>query len=283
MDGLPIFLIPASTGGAALPNRAIRSNRRILQNKMTSETLLELVNVSHAFGAVEVLRGIDLAIHPGEFVAIIGPSGCGKTTLLNLLSGYSRPTTGDVQHRGRIRMIYQQGGLFPWMTVSENIRLGLRQVRDRAQRTRILEELLAFIGLESFAEHYPHQLSGGMQQRVELARALSDETDILLMDEPFSALDYLTRLKMRRELARMLNERPRTVVFVTHDIEEAAQLADRILVLSARPAGIRCELRLDLPRPRSLTHPNVVETVHKLLLEMGLELDYGSGCPSLTV
>jgi ABC-type nitrate/sulfonate/bicarbonate transport system ATPase subunit len=136
-----------------------------------------------------------------------------------------------------------------------------------------LTELLALIGLKGFEAHYPHQLSGGMRQRVELARALAGDTDTLLLDEPFSALDYLTRLRLRRELARMLRERPRTVVLVTHDIEEAAQLADRVVVLSERPARIRCELTLELERPRDPTHPQVVEAMHRILTVLGLEQD----------
>jgi len=128
--------------------------------------------------------------------------------------------------------------------------------------------------LEGFEHHYPHQLSGGMRQRVELARALAGESDILLLDEPFSALDYLTRLRLRQELARLLDERPRTVVLVTHDIEEAAQLADRIIVLSERPAQIRYELSIATPRPRDLTHPEVVSAIHRILTEMGIEHDH---------
>ncbi|MGH9900262.1 MAG: ABC transporter ATP-binding protein [Pyrinomonadaceae bacterium] len=235
------------------------------------DKLLRLENVSRSFGALEVLRGLTLGVARGEFVAVVGPSGCGKTTLLNLLSGFDRPSSGAVACDGRARMVYQHDGLFPWRTVAENILMGLRDVRDAAERGRQLREMLALIGLENFARHYPHQLSGGMRQRVELARALAGETDVLLLDEPFSALDYLTRLRMRRELARMLRERPRTVVLVTHDIEEAAQLADRVVVLTERPAVIRRELRLELPRPRDLTHPEVVEAVHEILTELGLE------------
>ena len=170
-------------------------------------------------------------------------------------------------------MVYQHDSLFPWQTVAQNIALGLRDLSSTAERERQLKEMLDLINLEEFAGHYPHQLSGGMRQRVELARALAGDTDILLLDEPFSSLDYLTRLRMRRELARMLEELPRTVVLVTHDIEEAAQLADRILVLSDRPARICRELRVAIPRPRELTHPQVVETVHAILAEFGLEQD----------
>jgi ABC-type nitrate/sulfonate/bicarbonate transport system ATPase subunit len=220
-----------------------------------------------------VFSGLSLEITRGEFVAIVGPSGCGKTTLLNLLSGYDEPSSGTIRREGRSRMVYQQDGLFPWLTVAENIALGLRHISNEKERVQQLKELLALIGLEGFEKHYPHQLSGGMRQRVELARALAGESDVLLMDEPFSALDYLTRLKMRQELARMLAERPRTVVLVTHDIEEAAQLADRIIVLSERPAQIRAELRVELQRPRDLTHPEVVYAMHRALTELGLEQD----------
>lgn len=240
---------------------------------MSDKSPLALRSVSRSFGTTEAIRDLSLEVAPGEFVAVVGPSGCGKTTLLKLLSGFDAPTSGTIERAGKTRMVYQQDGLFPWLTAAQNISLGLRNVPDKAARQRELQEMLAFIGLEKFADHYPHQLSGGMRQRVEIARALAGEVDILLMDEPFSSLDYLTRLRMRQELAQMLEERPRTVVFVTHDIEEAAQLADRVLVLSERPAHLRYELRLDLPRPRSLTHPQVVDAVHQILTELGLETE----------
>lgn len=234
---------------------------------------LRLEAVAKSFGAVEVLRDFSLEIERGEFVAIVGPSGCGKTTLLNLFSNFEQPSSGRVITSGHARMVYQQGGLFPWQTVAENIRLALRHIKDAAEQQRQLREMLDLIELDGFSDHYPHQLSGGMRQRVELARALAGETDTLLMDEPFSSLDYLTRLRLRQEFARLLAERPRTVVLVTHDIEEAAQLADRVVVLSERPARIRCELGIALPRPRDLTHPEVVAAVHRILTEMGLEAD----------
>jgi len=236
-----------------------------------NDSTLRLENVSLSFGAVPVFRNLSLEVSRGEFVAVVGPSGCGKTTLLNLFSKFIKPTTGLVACDGRVRMVYQHDSLFPWLTVAENISLGLRHLSDGSERARQLEEMTHLIRLEEFANHYPHQLSGGMRQRVELARALVGDTDILLLDEPFSSLDYLTRLRMRNELARMLDQLPRTVVLVTHDIEESAQLADRIIVLSERPARICCELHVNLERPREPTHPRVVDTVHKILAEMGLE------------
>ena len=239
---------------------------------MNSKPLI-LESIARSFGAVEVFRDLSLEVARGEFVAVVGPSGCGKTTLLNLLSDFDTPTSGQVICHGSVRMVYQHGGLFPWLTVSENITMGLRHLTDEAERARQLREMLRLIRLEGFAGHYPRQLSGGMRQRVELARALAGETDILLLDEPFSALDYLTRLRMRRDLAHLLHERPCTVVLVTHDIEEAAQLADRVIVFSGRPAQIRYELHLRAPRPRDLTHPEVVEATHRILSELGLEHD----------
>jgi NitT/TauT family transport system ATP-binding protein len=232
---------------------------------------LRVRDVSLSFGEIVVFQCLSLEVSRGEFVAVVGPSGCGKTTLLNLFSQFLKPSSGKVECAGRVRMVYQLDSLFPWQTVAENIALGLRHLKDRAERQRQIDEMLRLIGLEEFATHYPHQLSGGMRQRVELARALAGDMDILLLDEPFSSLDYLTRLRMRCELARMLRQRPCTVVLVTHDIEEAAQLADRIVVLSERPARVCYELTLDLPRPRELTHPQVVDTVHRILAMLGLE------------
>jgi ABC-type nitrate/sulfonate/bicarbonate transport system ATPase subunit len=234
------------------------------------EFRLQLSHVSRSFDSLEVLRDLSIKVSQGEFVAIVGPSGCGKTTLLNLLSGFDRPTSGTVERQGESRMVHQEDGLFPWQTVSENIALGLRLVKSEAEREKQVRELLGLIRLEGFENSYPHQLSGGMRQRVELARALAGSSDILLLDEPFSALDYLTRLRMRQELARILQERPRTVVLVTHDIEEAAQLADRVLVLGERPAQIRYELSLATPRPRDPTDPEVVQAIHQVLTKLDL-------------
>jgi NitT/TauT family transport system ATP-binding protein len=223
------------------------------------------------FGALDVLHEIDLDVRDGEFVALVGPSGCGKTTLLNVCSGWLQPTTGTIERPARQRMVFQQDGLYPWLTVDENVLLGLRHLPDTNERRRRADTLLALIGLSAFRGSYPHQLSGGMRQRVELARAIGGDTPLLLMDEPFSSLDYLTRVKMRRELAMLLREQPRTVVLVTHDIEEAAQLAERVLVLSERPARIRDEIAISIPRPRDPTDAEVVKAVHRILTELGLE------------
>jgi len=234
---------------------------------------LQLTSVSRWFGDVEVLREISINIERGEFVAVVGPSGCGKTTLLNLLSGYDQPSSGVVERHGQVRMVYQVDGLFPWKTVAQNIALGLRHLRDENERQRQIEGMIRLIELKGFERYYPHQLSGGMRQRVELARALSGDSDILLMDEPFSSLDYLARLRMRQELARLLRELPRTVVLVTHDIEEATQLADRVIVLTGRPAQICRELKIRTARPRSLAHPEVVSATRIILTELGIEHD----------
>jgi NitT/TauT family transport system ATP-binding protein len=230
---------------------------------------INLEKVSHRYGPVEVLHDLNLTVNPGEVVVLVGPSGCGKTTILNLLSGFTKPVSGSVIREGIIRTVYQHDGLFPWLTVSENISLGLRSITDPKVRIKEMQDLIQLIHLEGFEQHYPHQLSGGMRQRVELARVLAGDSDILLMDEPFSALDYQTRLRMRRELVRLLEKRPRTVVFVTHDIEEAAQLADRVLVLTQRPATVSRELLIHSPRPRDLTDQSVIQAMKEILEELG--------------
>jgi NitT/TauT family transport system ATP-binding protein len=241
------------------------------RNYLVNDSPLELKKVTRAFGATPVFEGLSLAVAEGEFIALVGPSGIGKTTLLNVLSGHDQPTVGEVIRRRRVRMVYQQDGLFPWLTARENISMGLNGEPNERTRELQLEDLLALIGMSDFGHHFPHQLSRGMRQRVELARALAGESDILMMDEPFSALDYITRLRLRAELVRILGERPRTVVLVTHDIEEAAQLADRVLVLNGKPARIQAELAIELPRPRPVTHPLVVSAIERILTELGLK------------
>ncbi len=230
-----------------------------------------LREVGFAYGAVKVLAGLDFDVRKGELLACVGPSGCGKSTLLAILGGHLAPTQGELERAGASRTIYQDGGLYPWLTVAENVALGVPRGTPAAERARKVEDWLTTSRLSEFRGYHPHQLSGGMRQRVELGRALVAETDLLLLDEPFSALDYQTRVRMRRELVTTLAARPRTVVLVTHDIEEAVQLADRVVVLGARPASVRRVL--DLPpgrRPRGPADPGVAAAEETLLEELGL-------------
>jgi ABC-type nitrate/sulfonate/bicarbonate transport system ATPase subunit len=235
-----------------------------------SDTVIELKGVGFDYGPTRVIDGLDLVVERGELVVCVGPSGCGKSTLLGLLGGHLQPTSGTATRRGQSRTVYQEGGLFPWLTVAQNIDRGLQRGTDPALRGKKVREWLDITRLGEFAGHYPHQLSGGMRQRVEIARALAAETDVLLMDEPFSALDYQTRNRMRKELLATLAERPRTVVFVTHDIEEAVQLGDRVVVLGARPANVRRVLALPEGRPRAPAAPGVAEAEQAIMDELGL-------------
>ena len=220
--------------------------------------LVELRAVGFAYGATPVLTDVDLTIARGELVVCVGPSGAGKTTLIGLLEGHLRPTSGELIRRGASRTIHQDGGLFPWLTVRDNVAAGLPRELAATDRGHRVDEWLDIIGLREFADHYPRQLSGGMRQRVELARALAGETDLLLLDEPLGALDYQTRAAMRRELIATLARRPRTVVLVTHDLEEAIELADRVVVLSARPARVRRVLPITTARPRRRADPALI-------------------------
>src|SRR5256714_6682732 len=190
-----------------------------------SDNPLRIKDCSVSFGSIEVFRHLSLEIARGEFVAVVGPSGCGKTTLLNLFSGFLKPSSGIVACAGRVRTVYQHDSLFPWQTAAQNIAMGLRDLTSEPERDRQLKEMLRLINLEEFAAHYPHQLSGGMRQRVELARALAGATDILLLDEPFSSLDYLTRLRLRREAGRLFGETSRAGGVFSHDTEGAGHPA----------------------------------------------------------
>jgi NitT/TauT family transport system ATP-binding protein len=223
--------------------------------------ILEVKGVGFDYGALTVIDNLDFSVEAGELVVCVGPSGCGKSTLLSLLGGHLAPTRGKITRNGQSRTIYQAGGLFPWLTVAENIGLA---------NTAKVSEWLEITRLAEFANSYPHQLSGGMRQRVELARALAAETDILLMDEPFSALDYQSRNRMRKELVATLAERPRTVVFVTHDIEEAVQIADRVVVLATRPTRVVRILPLPPGRSRAPATPGVAEAEQAIMDELGL-------------
>ena len=210
---------------------------------------------------VVALEDIDLDVRPGEFVVIIGPSGCGKSTLLKLLAGLEMPTAGQIFHDGRPitgpnvnrSLIFQQPSLYPWLSARENVAFGLKlQGVGRAERRQRADEFLRQVGLREFAAKHPHELSGGMQQRVAIARALCVGADILLMDEPFAALDVQTRYQMQTFLLGLWQGSGKTVVFVTHHIDEAVYLADRVIVLTARPGRVLDSMPIDMPRPRSV-------------------------------
>ncbi len=220
-------------------------------------TVLEARDVTMRFGDVVALDGLSLAVAQGEFVVVVGASGCGKSTLLNLFAGFEAPTRGEVLLHGariadiepRCGMVFQNYALFEWLTVAQNIGFGPR-MRGRADPQRVAD-LLRLIGIEDFADHYPAQLSGGMKQRVALARTLANEPEVLLCDEPFAALDAMTRQVLQQELSRIVQHEKRTCVFITHSIDEALLLADRIVVMSARPGRVKQVLDNDLPRPRT--------------------------------
>jgi NitT/TauT family transport system ATP-binding protein len=246
----------------------------------TQQQIVRLDNVALTFpgrsgrAPVEVLRRLDLGVSPSEFVAIIGPSGCGKSTLLSLLAGYLAPSSGRVLFQeepitgpGRERMmVFQQPALFPWLTTEQNIGYGLKLRANRGNGLvrDSVAEMLQLVGLDGFARHYPSDLSGGMRQRIEIARALAVNPQILLMDEPLAALDALTRRHMQREVLRIWEETQKTIVFVTHDIDEAVIMADRIVVMARRPSFVLEIVNVDLPRPRRRDDPAVAEITRRL-------------------
>ncbi len=231
------------------------------------DTAIRIKDVSHRFGAegearnVRALLDTSFDIARGELLCLIGPSGCGKSTLLNVIGGLLAPTAGTVEVLGRrvagpmprdIAFVFQENALFPWNTVRENIDLGMRfQGVPRGERAGRAQRALAAVGLKDFADHFPGQLSGGMRQRAALARALSLQTDILLMDEPFGALDEQTRMILGEDLSALLAETRKTIVFVTHSLGEAVFLADRVAVFSARPGTIKQVITVDEPHPRN--------------------------------
>ena len=226
---------------------------------------IEVDRLSHVYagpeGDVPALQDISLAVEPGKFVVIVGPSGCGKTSLLMMLAGLRHQTSGTILCDGRpltapdpsrVGVVFQEASLFPWLTALDNTEfpLALRGV-DRAERRRRADQMLRLVGLEGFGARYPHELSGGMKQRVSIARGLVQDPPVLLMDEPFAALDEQTRMTMGHELLRIWSQTAKTVVFITHGLTEAVYLADEVLVMSARPGRIVDRVPVPLPRPRT--------------------------------
>ena len=233
---------------------------------MPAVTKIEIRDVEHVyqsdFSSVPALAKVNLTVGDGEFVALLGPSGCGKSSLLRIAAELLRPTAGSVQiysstnkenGRPKTALVFQEYALFPWRTVIENVAFSL-EMRGvpRAERLAQAQDVLVRVGLESFSAAYPHQLSGGMRQRVGIARALAAQPEVLLMDEPFGALDAQTRTVLQEELLRVWESERKTVLYVTHSIDEAVYMSDRVVLLTARPGRIKAEYSVELPRPRNM-------------------------------
>jgi NitT/TauT family transport system ATP-binding protein len=234
---------------------------------------------SQRYSSHEVLNGIDLKINQGEFVTIVGPSGCGKSTLLNMIAGLDRPDSGSVLIRGLVAgsnsisstkriMIFQEGALFPWLNVRDNVEFGLKVANIPKQKTRqVADKYIEMVGLSKFSESFVYQLSGGMKQRVAIARALALEPEVLLMDEPFAALDIQTRDLLNEEIVGIHKTTGKTILFVTHNINEAILLGDRLIVLSSVLKNIKKEFRIDIPRPRDPEIPELYNVKKQILRE----------------
>ncbi len=249
-------------------------------NAMKPKIVVEGVAKSFATdqGTLRVLDNISLTVGDGEIVAIVGPSGCGKSTLMNIICGFDRPDTGSVRVDGveqtkpssRGILISQNGSVFPWLTVQQNLMFGLTG-HSHDEKKRLADHYAEMVGLKGFEARYPHELSGGMIKRVELARALVVKPEILYMDEPFSALDALLHLRMRTELLRILEQERHTVVLITHDVEEAIHVADRVIVLSIRPTTIKATFDVPFAQPRKLASAAMQELRMAILTELGVE------------
>ena len=228
----------------------------------SGDAVVRVSGVTQRFGkgrsATTALDGVELEVGTSEFLCIVGASGCGKTTLLNLIAGLEQPTVGTVLVGGRVAVMFQQDGLFPWLTAGKNVELALKLAGvKRGERRAAAEDLLASVRLSEFIDRQPHELSGGMRQRVALARALAQNAEIVLMDEPFGALDAMTRDLMHDEFERICGERGLTVVFVTHNVREAVRLGDRVVLMSSRPGRVAAQFAVDIARPRRIDTPEV--------------------------
>jgi NitT/TauT family transport system ATP-binding protein len=239
---------------------------------------LSFRNSLRASSSYKVLKGVDLKINEGEFVTIVGPSGCGKSTLLNIIAGLDRPDSGDVLIRGAFSigntlstkriMIFQEGALFPWLNVQDNVEFGLKIAKMPKEKSRQLaDKYIKMVGLSKFSESFVYQLSGGMKHRVAIARALALEPEVLLMDEPFAALDVQTRDLLHEELVGIHKTTGKTILFVTHNINEAILLGDRVIVLSSVLKNIKKEFQIDIPRPRDPETPELYEIKKQILRE----------------
>jgi NitT/TauT family transport system ATP-binding protein len=241
---------------------------------------VRLASVSKVFGrggsAVRALDQISLDVPPGEFTCLIGASGCGKSTLLNLAAGLEEPTSGEVSVSGHVALMFQEPALFPWLTAAGNVELALRaQGLGRTERRQRTTELLDAVRLGGFGGKRPHELSGGMRQRVALARALAQDADVLLMDEPFGALDAMTRDLLHDELDRVCAGRQLTIIFVTHNVREAVRLGDRVVVLSSRPGRVIDEFAVPIEHPRRIDSAPVAELARQITDRLREEMSHG--------
>jgi NitT/TauT family transport system ATP-binding protein len=245
---------------------------------VTEKGLVEIDNVTVEFGSqIRAVEQASLTINPGEFICLLGPSGCGKSTLMNCVAGFVKPTTGSVKVDGEEidkpgpdrGMVFQHHSLFPWKSVKDNVAFGpLMAKKNKLEAESIARTLVNMVGLSAYENRYPNVLSGGMKQRVGIARALANYPNVLLMDEPFGALDAQTRSMMQENLLQIWGEFGTTVIFVTHDIDEAVFLADRVVVMSASPGRLIADITVDLPRPRSadmVSDPVYVETKRRCM------------------
>lgn len=228
---------------------------------------------------VAVFMDVNLNVRDGEMVCFLGPSGCGKSTLLRIIAGFEKPSGGHIRINDKPVsgpsadhiFVFQHSGLFPWMTVAENVGLGLRHVKSPQERHRQMKEFVEMVELEGFEQHYPRQLSGGMQRRAELARALAVNPDIMIMDEPFSGLDFLTHMKMREEVVNMHAFIQKTILLVTHNIDDALIMGDRVVILGGSPTGVIMNRSLDFPRPRDFEKSSELSQLRsELFLMLGV-------------
>ena len=228
----------------------------------------------HAGAAVPALDQVSLEVRAGEFVCLVGASGCGKTTLLNLIAGLDQTTSGTISRNGEtIAVMFQEAALFPWLTAGRNVELAMQLKKvPRAERRRRVAELLELVHLTEFADKRPHELSGGMRQRVALARCLAQDASVVLMDEPFGALDAITRDLLHDELERVWQQAGITVIFVTHNVREAVRLGDRVVMLTSRPGRVAADFAIDAPRPRRIESPEVAVVAGGILEQLREEV-----------
>jgi len=292
MNATPTPFLPGDrrNGGLSSERRwKVSTNdvQALKRNDLTASAKVWLREVSLSYPTrngtrLLALDQIDLKVRAGEFVCIVGPSGCGKSTLLRIISGLERPSLGSVSVDGRLVegaansgvLIFQELGLFPWLTVAQNIEFGLKmQGLRREERTERVRHYLRMVQLSRFSHCYIHQQSGGMRQRVALARALASEPDVLLMDEPFAALDAQTRDLLHDELERIWTEMGRTIIFVTHNVREAARLGDRVILFTFRPGRIKRQFPIGLPRPRQIEDASVAGIARDILVDLREEIN----------